>query len=61
MRYAVLAQVGTSEATPAFRLSAPSLEQGSVTAALVSIVVARGRGLVLDRLNTIEGLVSHFF
>ena len=41
VRYAVLAQVGTSEA---FRLSAPSLEQGSVTAALVSIVVARGRG-----------------
>ena len=31
VRYAVLAQVGTSEATPAFRLSAPSLEQGSVS------------------------------
>ena len=31
VRYAVLAQVGTSGATPAFRLSAPSLEQGSVS------------------------------
>ena len=33
VRYAVIAQVGTSEATPAFRLSAPSLlrEQGSIS------------------------------
>ena len=46
MRYAVLAQVGTSEATPAFRLSAPSLEQGAPSAALVSR--ARGVGVRPD-------------
>ena len=49
VRYAVLAQVGTSGATPAFRLSAPSLEQGSVSgprlsrAALV-VVSVRSEG-----------------
>ena len=44
VRYAVLAQVGTSGATPAFRLSAPSLEQGSVSGPRLSRA-ARGRGV----------------
>ena len=58
VRYAVLAQVGTSGATPAFRLSAPSLEQGAPSAALVS----RAPGvLVLDRMGNIGGFISHFF
>ena len=60
VRYAVLAQVGTSGATPAFRLSAPSLEQGSVSGPRLDSRRA-GRGLVLDRMNNIEGLLSHFF
>ena len=42
VRYAVLAQVGTSEATPAFRLSAPSLEQGSISG---PPLVSRARGV----------------
>ena len=43
VRYAVLAQVGTLEATPAFRLSAAGLHER-----LSSTVVAGGPGLRLD-------------
>jgi hypothetical protein len=61
VRYAVLAQVGTSEATPAFRLSAPSLEQGSISRPRLSLARGGRRGLVLDGIVNIGGLISHLF
>ena len=61
VRYAVLAQVGTSEATPAFRLSAPSLEQGSISRPRLSRARGGRRGLVLDGIVNIGGLISHLF
>ena len=63
VRYAVLAQVGTLEATPAFRLSAAGLHER-----LSSTVVAGGPGLrrepwraVIDFLNFDFWFSSSFF